>query len=118
MSPAREHDHGSSIGYKALLTNGFVSKPGDLGPLWMNPATGLGRTHHASCDRTELRERRQPNLEVEPHRLRRVRARSLTSAAKVEKAAKELGSDATPAKVAARAEVSVSTVRRYMPKVA
>ena len=50
-----------------------------------------------------------------PRRPHRVRARSLTSAAKVEKAAKELGVEATPAEIAARAGVSESTARRHMP---
>lgn len=57
-------------------------------------------------------------VKSEPRRPHRVRACSLTSAAKVEKAAKELGSSAMPAAVAARAGVSESTARRYMPKAA
>ena len=52
---------------------------------------------------------------IETGRPHRVRARSLTSAAKVDKAAKELGPEAMPAAVAARAGVSESTARRYMP---
>lgn len=54
--------------------------------------------------------------EPAPHRPQRVRAHSLTSAAKVQKAAKELGPGAMAATVAARAGVSESTARRYMPK--
>jgi hypothetical protein len=56
----------------------------------------------------------QPALE--PHRPHRVRPRSLTSRASVEKAARELGAEARPAAVAARAGVSESTARRYLPK--
>ena len=63
----------------------------------------------------EPASKRKVLAETEPHRPHRVRARSLTSAAKVEKAAKELGSSAMPAEIAARAGVSESTARRYMP---
>jgi hypothetical protein len=54
--------------------------------------------------------------EPEPYRPHRVRPRSLTSRASVEKAARELGAEARPAEVAARAGVSESTARRYLPK--
>jgi hypothetical protein len=46
------------------------------------------------------------------------RPRSLTSRAKVEEASRELGESASPTQVAARAKVSESTARRYMPKAA
>jgi hypothetical protein len=45
-----------------------------------------------------------------------MRPRSLSKALEVEKAARELGPEAMPAAVAARAGVSESTARRYMPK--
>ncbi|NED58702.1 hypothetical protein G3I24_48435 [Micromonospora aurantiaca] len=62
----------------------------------------------------------EPVVDVEPaathHPVRRVRPKVLTNAAKVEAAAIELGPEAKPAQVAARAGVSESTARRYMPK--
>lgn len=51
-------------------------------------------------------------------RQHRMRPRSLTSRAAVEKAANELGSMASTTAVAARAQVSESTARRYMPRAA
>ncbi|WP_436971000.1 hypothetical protein [Micromonospora coxensis] len=50
------------------------------------------------------------------NRVRRVHPKVLTSAAKVGAAVAELGPDAKPAEVAAKAGVSESTARRYMPK--
>ncbi|WP_073839574.1 hypothetical protein [Micromonospora sp. CB01531] len=50
------------------------------------------------------------------HPVRRVRPKVLTNAAKVEAAAIELGPDAKPAQIAAKAGVSESTARRYMPR--
>ncbi|SIN14319.1 DUF2637 domain-containing protein [Micromonospora cremea] len=61
-----------------------------------------------------------PEADVKPaatrHPVRRVRPKVLTNAAKVEAAAAGLGPDAKPAQVAAKAGVSESTARRYMPK--
>ncbi|MEU7711051.1 hypothetical protein AB0B03_03840 [Micromonospora chalcea] len=48
--------------------------------------------------------------------VRRVHPKVLTSAAKVKAASAELGPDAKPAQVAAKAGVSESTARRYLPK--
>jgi hypothetical protein len=64
----------------------------------------------------------QPEAQAGPTprdpRQHRVHPRSLTSRAAVEKAAKELGSMASTTAVAARAKVSESTARRYMPRAA
>ncbi|MFG1602805.1 hypothetical protein [Actinoplanes sp. NPDC049265] len=54
--------------------------------------------------------------ESKPHLPRRVHPRSLTSRTAVEAAAKELGSHASVTAVAAHAQVSESTARRYMPR--
>lgn len=74
----------------------------------------------------ELHQEREPakgretdmatEADLEPRTNRRALARSLTSRTSVEKAAQELGAGAMPSAVAARAGVSESTARRYMPR--